>query len=101
LRSVLTPDLDDVLEAFVRHKDHTSAASLEERICCHCRAMKEREAISFSKNFLDAVEHSLGRIVRCRRHLKSPYLIAREQNEIGERSARINRKKRHCRRVLA
>jgi hypothetical protein len=32
LRTVLTPDLDDVLEAAVRHEDHTGAASLQESV---------------------------------------------------------------------
>ena len=84
LGPVLSPDLDDVLEALVRDQHHARPAPLQERVGGHGRAVQQNPLLVPVQHLPDPVQHRLGGVVRGGRHLQGSNGAVPKQHEIGE-----------------
>ena len=83
LGTVLAADLDHVLESLVGDERHPRAPTLEQY---EVRPLRDHAS--------DAVEHGLGRVVGGRRDLERLDRAVREEDQVRERAARVDRQQR-------
>jgi hypothetical protein len=93
LRTVLPPDLEDILESRIRHKEDPRSLSLEKGVRRDRRAMNE---LKLPRTFLleegaDPLQNGAGRVIWGGVHLESPEPFIAQEEEIGEGSPGV-----HC-----
>src|SRR5690606_8242332 len=90
LRSVLSPDLDHVLEAAVRDQHDAGAAALEQRVRRDRRSVNQQCCVAPGTQRLEGSVHGARRILRRRGHLRDAQRAVGHCDGIRERAARID-----------